>query len=728
MSQRGMDWRPKREQSWALFALAGMLAVVALLPGRWKGPPWAVFALAVVAAVGGLWLTRLQAQAKQDDERAGWVDRSVRTSDGRGGFRSVRDLEVVEFGVHPAHVAVGYIDRDKEVDLLEGLRAGRPVLVVGHSMAGKTRMAARVLMQEYPDRPICIPVPPDGLAQLASDGLPQRAVVWLDDMDRFLTGDGLRVEWLDRMLRRGNVIVATMRAKEHEKFQPAKDVRPPQAELLERFTIVRLKADAGEQQRIAEQITDPRTREGVQRYGLAEYVGAGHLAVDRFETGESQHPLGAAMVRAAVDWHRVGLDAIPATSLAALAPRYLPQRYRHDPGEDTETATEWANERVEGIYRLLEPTGGGYRAFDYILDYLSRAADPVPECTWREAAASAPADRAMVLAYRAYLVGHTDVAGQLWQSLIDSGQADQAPIVAFALGVVRREQGDLVAAAKAYQVAVDSGHADYAPLAAVNLGLLREKQGDLVAAAKAFQVAVDSGHADQAPLAAVNLGLLREEQGDLVAAAKAFQVAVDSGQADQAPKAAFNLGLVLKEQGDLVAAAKAYQVAIDSGHADYASAAAFNLWVVLKEQGDLVAAAKAFQVAVDSGHADQAPKAAFNLGLVLKEQGDLVAAATVFQVAVDSGHADYASAAAFNLGLLLKEQGDLVAAAKAYQVAIDSGHADYASAAAVGLGLLLEEQGDLVAAATVFQVAIDSGHVYAAPMTAAGLERLRQEG
>jgi hypothetical protein len=157
-----------------------------------------------------------------------------------------------------------------------------------------------------------------------------------------------------------------------------------------------------------------------------EYVGAGHLAVQRFETGESEHPLGAVMVRAAVDWHRVGLDAIPATSLAALSFRYLPQWYRHDPGEDTETATERANEHVEGICRLLEPTDGGYRAFDYILDYFSRPADPVPESLWWEAAASAPVDRAMVLAYRAYLVGHTDVAGHLWQFLVDSGH-DDAP-------------------------------------------------------------------------------------------------------------------------------------------------------------------------------------------------------------------------------------------------------------------------------------------------------------
>jgi hypothetical protein len=43
------------------------------------------------------------------------------------------------------------------------------------------------------------------------------------------------------------------------------------------------------------------------------------------------------------------------------------------------------------------------------------------------------------------------------------------------LGVVRKEQGDLVAAAKAYRVAIDSGHADFAPAAAAGLERLRQE-------------------------------------------------------------------------------------------------------------------------------------------------------------------------------------------------------------------------------------------------------------
>ena len=80
---------------------------------------------------------------------------------------------------------------------------------------------------------------------------------------------------------------------------------------------------------------------------------------------------------------------------------------------------------------------------------------------------------------------------------------------AFALALLRKEQGDLAGAAAAYQVAIDSGHADLAPGAAVGLGLLRQEQGDLAGTAAAYQVAIDSGHANLAPAAAAALGRLR---------------------------------------------------------------------------------------------------------------------------------------------------------------------------------------------------------------------------
>ena len=112
------------------------------------------------------------------------------------------------------------------------------------------------------------------------------------------------------------------------------------------------------------------------------------------------------MVRVAADWRRIGLDVVPEKTLARLAPTYLPEKFRCDPGEDFQTALDWARELVDQTIRLLEPAaGGGYRVYDYTLDYLTRTAPAVPDRTWREAVAAMPAARVSAVRYRAYLAG-----------------------------------------------------------------------------------------------------------------------------------------------------------------------------------------------------------------------------------------------------------------------------------------------------------------------------------
>ena len=72
---------------------------------------------------------------------------STRTADDSGQQEKVGDVDLRRFGVHRAHVELDYVHRDAEAPLLSRLNAGDPVLVVGHSMAGKTRMTAQVLRE-----------------------------------------------------------------------------------------------------------------------------------------------------------------------------------------------------------------------------------------------------------------------------------------------------------------------------------------------------------------------------------------------------------------------------------------------------------------------------------------------------------------------------------------------------------------------------------------------------
>lgn len=67
------------------------------------------------------------------------------------------------FGAHKALESIPYLYRDAEGQLVDVLGSGVPALVLGPSMAGKTRMAAQVVLDNYADRVLVVPDVPDGL-------------------------------------------------------------------------------------------------------------------------------------------------------------------------------------------------------------------------------------------------------------------------------------------------------------------------------------------------------------------------------------------------------------------------------------------------------------------------------------------------------------------------------------------------------------------------------------
>src|SRR6202041_2515264 len=72
----------------------------------------------------------------------------------------------LEARVHKSVLPVPYIHRDQEDTIRADLRAGRPVLLIGSSMVGKTKMAARVVTEEFGSWPIAIPDSKSAFAEL----------------------------------------------------------------------------------------------------------------------------------------------------------------------------------------------------------------------------------------------------------------------------------------------------------------------------------------------------------------------------------------------------------------------------------------------------------------------------------------------------------------------------------------------------------------------------------
>jgi tetratricopeptide (TPR) repeat protein len=498
------------------------------------------------AAAGGAVLIKRRAQAAAaSDEQDRRLDDSSRLLSPRGQLPTVAEADRTDFGVLTPAVPLPYIERDLHRKVQDGLVDGRSLLVRGHSMSGKTRLAYEVLRRAYDDWHVWIPERPDGLATLLSDAVPQHAVVWLDDLEAFLRAEKpLRLSWLTLLQEAGCRIIATIRDSEYETFAPIGEVRSPQWAVLQRFVQVRLDEDQSERDRLAEAVGDERLAAGIRRYGIGEYVGGGYLAIDRYNTGKATHRLAIAILRVAVDWRRLGFDVIPESTLLVIAQAYLPAKIGEPIKEDTYAALDWASAEIGGGIRLLEPANGGWRAFDYLLDHLTELNAPIPEPTWNAAIRAVDgSERAFTLARRAYdahrRMDAVELLRQAAGTLAEAG---------FALGVVLGELGRPSEAVAVYDEVLERYGDDPDPA-------LREH-----VARALINKAITLGRLDRPSEAVAVCDQVLERYGD----------DPDPALREHVAKALVCKGLALSRQDDLAGAAAAWRLA--NGRGDHHAA------------------------------------------------------------------------------------------------------------------------------------------------------------
>jgi tetratricopeptide (TPR) repeat protein len=596
-------------------------------------------------------------------------------------------------------VPIPYVQRDVEEEVRDYLRSGRPVLLVGSSMVGKTRMAVRLIKELFPDRGILIPDSMDALAALdAADASLRELVVFLDDINRLIGSEGITDGTLRQLVTAGNIVIGTIRAAEYDRYQPTDQFRPTEWDVVSVFERVMLSRElsTGEEDRLTSAVSDRELRQRITTTGLGEYVGGAERVKDVLQTGPSASPAGYALIQGAADWQRAGIQApVPISLLRDLGTPHLPPHRKADLSDTSvyDNALQWATRDINPTVALLQRERAGYAVvFDYALDILTGQEEPIPDATWPILIENAEPGDLIRIGYAArVLFGRPEIALQAWRAAADSGSPDDAPGAEFDLGLLFTEQGDMEEAKAAYQRAIDSGHPVHAPNAAFNLGNSLTSQGDLDGAWAAYGTAIHSTNGDLVVKTALNVALLLEKKGNMDAARTFYQQVIDSSHPDQAPKATVNLGLLLEEQGDLNGAKAAYQRAIDSGHNEEAPRGGFALAFMLQRHGDLEEAKAAYQQVIDSGHPDHGPAALVGLGGVLGVQGDTEKAQVTLQQAMDSSPADIASLAAIGLGLLLSEQGDIGRAKTAYQRAIDLGHPEHAPVAANLLNRLSQQ-------------------------------------
>lgn len=415
---------------WLLLLAAAPAAVWAIAQQLgWPVPVRAVLAaLAALAVVIVPELRNRLARGALDRSLLNRLEILPRT----GRLPFVREVRLTDLRVHEALVPAPYVPRDAEECVDDALRNREPLLIVGHSMSGKTRLAAQRVQHWLRDAPLLAPASAQALrdlvdARLNLDGV----VVWLDDLQRFLAADqAFSLGLLEQIVNGGATVVATIRRSEYETFRPTNLLHPPQWEVLRRFRNVELKRalTSTERDRAHSQIDDPTLLTAIDRYGLAEYLGGGPLAIDRFESGETESPVGQALARAAVDWRRAGLvRRARRDDLVSTLPAYL--RDRTDVSTDAEAIDRglaWACQRINETVALLtshesrgEPNSAEYRyeAFDYLVDHVVNMlpSEPIPIQMWHRVieAASVAEEADVQRAVGQLFVGQTRVLAEL---------------------------------------------------------------------------------------------------------------------------------------------------------------------------------------------------------------------------------------------------------------------------------------------------------------------------
>jgi tetratricopeptide (TPR) repeat protein len=372
----------------------------------------------------------------------------VRTADPRllGVHASVQ----IEPGAEDLPV---YVPRDVDADLRTAITAAQDrggfVLVKGSSSVGKTRALFEAVRAVCPEWWLLHPVDAAAVRAFADTPAP-RTVVWLDELQRYLTQPGGVPAGVVRALLAAKlVVVATLWPGEYTTRTalrtPAQD--DPYAENRELLGLARIievpdTFSPAERQRAEDLAADQRIQVALNTTdaGVTQVLAAGPQMARWWEHADNADPrqcYGKAVITAALDARRVGAAAaLTVDFLAAAAPSYLTtEQQANAPTEWLEVALAYATTRLHGATACLTPiaagmgTVAGYITADYLYQYASslRRVIALPDMAWQ-----------------AVIDHHFDDAMALADSAERRGQPAYAE--AFYRRHLSRQPGDVIAA------------------------------------------------------------------------------------------------------------------------------------------------------------------------------------------------------------------------------------------------------------------------------------------
>jgi tetratricopeptide (TPR) repeat protein len=658
-----------------------------------------------------------------------------------------------------------YAGRDLDERLRNAVRRYPFVLLEGPSRAGKSRTAFEALAHAMPRRRLIVPLNRHSLLEIDRLDPPiyrdEAAVVLLDDIERFLSADGIGLDTtlLDRWARAGVTVLATVRFRERERLEQTVG-----SEVLGVIAAARtfvLDYDLSPDERHNAMRLYPR--EQFPR-GLAEHLAGADELRSVFDRGVEKNAAGYAVVRAAADRRRAGLiEAAPRAALRALFDVYYAVVRPIDrPSDDVfAEGMRWATEVVGDVTALLvesRQVPDAFEVSDVIVDHLDspERVRPIPAAAWQELLSDAGPGDTLAVGQGAVVRDELDVARQAFESVMRECDDERGHLAALQLGVLLQRRGEPEGAEQAYRIAMRSTAAEVAPLAMTNLAMLLDSRGEEAEAVALLTTVLNGDFAGVFRTGAgMNLTRILAIGGDEAGATEAITATLRLGDPDSLRKmAVVVLPAIASLQG--VETAHAVADAIRDGTGDIITpVAAAMVWGFAAQpdfRGDVISpewllpsslpdpSRGMFEVRQGWGTSEVRPKetpellrdlqdlAKFNLraevtyqlGQIDETAGETARAAEAYQQAWDEGLAKAALALA-----ALKLAGGETSAAEEILTTVRTGpNRDLAAQALLQLGRLQQSSSRNEEAEASFRQAMATEHAWVAPSAAAALGRL----
>ena len=233
-----------------------------------------------------------------------------------------------------------YVRRDAHEQLHALVKKRTPVLVEGPSMAGKTRLVIEVLREEWPGARVLFPKDEDDVEKLLKTRQrPVRGtIIFLDELERFLGKQEFTLGVLNTWIDDSCILVATTTRMNYTRWRTDLDSKFPGWEIVNRFHPLSLEAKLSDTELESVRNTKyAKDLASIEQLGLGRVLGRAEDIRRRFMSALDSHKGRAGLVKAAVDWNRVGLGSASKEALLTLA-----KAYDEDLWEDPDWEAEWS--------------------------------------------------------------------------------------------------------------------------------------------------------------------------------------------------------------------------------------------------------------------------------------------------------------------------------------------------------------------------------------------------